>query len=197
MFNKEAFLEDAKKVHLNIDDTNVREEIDNFIDYDRLLFSKVLDDIYNNVVGNTMFTLLMMKLPIGQKLKIINIGPVENSEKYERDSVFPILKDRLWTSKEECRTIAGYVISNICHNYFDFYSYCMAKERIKQLAVFKPFGTKNSSKDKVHPIVIPLYKPRFGHIGYVQGKSYSAYELQQFPIPTIFRFNLDWLKKYT
>jgi hypothetical protein len=36
MFNREAFLEDVKRIHLDVGDTlpdiNVREELDNFID---------------------------------------------------------------------------------------------------------------------------------------------------------------------
>jgi hypothetical protein len=58
-FNKDAFLEDAKNVHLKEGDTlpdiDVRREIDRFIDYDRSLFSKALDEVCSNIVGNTMF----------------------------------------------------------------------------------------------------------------------------------------------
>jgi hypothetical protein len=78
MFNREAFLEDVKRVHPLTDelpDTYARRELDNFIDYDKLLFSKALDDICNNVVGNTMFMLLMTKKPPGMRLRIIDIGP--------------------------------------------------------------------------------------------------------------------------
>ncbi|MDR0695701.1 MAG: hypothetical protein LBF56_02960, partial [Holosporales bacterium] len=55
--------------------TDVRNALDNVIDYDRSLFSKALDEICNNIVGNTMFKLLLTKLPPGQKVKISDIGP--------------------------------------------------------------------------------------------------------------------------
>ncbi|MDR1234417.1 MAG: hypothetical protein LBJ92_04740 [Holosporales bacterium] len=93
-FNKEVFLRDVgvsanligmfsrvnrtRYTVSNIPD--IRDRIDEFIDYDKSLFSKALDDICNNIVGNTMFTLLMMNLPPDQKLRIINIGPEEAKE---------------------------------------------------------------------------------------------------------------------
>ncbi|MDR1234396.1 MAG: hypothetical protein LBJ92_04635 [Holosporales bacterium] len=78
MFNRAVFLEDTNKTHpimSNIPD--IRDKIDEFIDYDKSLFSKALDDVCNNIVGNSMFTLLMMNLPPNKKLSIINIGPAE------------------------------------------------------------------------------------------------------------------------
>ncbi|MDR0744543.1 MAG: hypothetical protein LBE97_01140 [Holosporales bacterium] len=76
MFNEEAFLEDARKIHSLPDKIlDVRREINKFIDYDKTLFSKALDDICNNIVGNTMFRFLITKLPPGRRLRIIDIGP--------------------------------------------------------------------------------------------------------------------------
>jgi hypothetical protein len=80
-FNKTAFLEDAKRVHLKVGDSlsdvSVRGQLEDFIDYDKTLFSKALDDVCSNIVGNTMFGLLMVKKPPGLRLKIVNIGPKE------------------------------------------------------------------------------------------------------------------------
>jgi hypothetical protein len=81
-FNTAAFLGDARRVHLRVHlevgdtlpDIDVRERIDEFIDYDKSLFSRALDDVCSNVVGRMMFTLLMTKKPPGQRLKITNIG---------------------------------------------------------------------------------------------------------------------------
>jgi hypothetical protein len=68
-FNKELFIEDVKKTHLNKEEitrfdkgNNIREELDSIIDYDKVLFSKALDDICNNSIGNTMFRLLLVKV---------------------------------------------------------------------------------------------------------------------------------------
>jgi hypothetical protein len=77
MFNNEAFLEDVKKVHLKVDDTLSGIPLQGFTDDDKSLISKALDDICNNIVGNTMFMLLMTKKPPGQRLRIIDIGPEE------------------------------------------------------------------------------------------------------------------------
>jgi hypothetical protein len=87
-FNKTAFLEDAKKVHLlpgeiskfeSIPDEDVRDRLDTFIDYeDNPRFSAALGEICINMVGRTMFKVLMTKLPPGSRLRIIDIGPVES-----------------------------------------------------------------------------------------------------------------------
>jgi hypothetical protein len=81
-FNATAFLEDANKVHLTNPDTipdyEVREKLNTFVDYGgNPRFSTALDEICTNVVGRTMFKMLMRKLPSGQMLKITDIGPVE------------------------------------------------------------------------------------------------------------------------
>jgi hypothetical protein len=84
MFNREAFLEDVKRIHSLTDELvniDVRRELDNFIDYDELLFSKALDDICNNVVGKTMFMLLIAKKSPGMSLRIIDIGPEQSRTK--------------------------------------------------------------------------------------------------------------------
>jgi hypothetical protein len=273
-------------LHLNPDDTlpdiDVREELDNFIDYDRSLFSRVLDDICNNVVGNTMFRLLMMKLSPWIRLRIIDIGPRENrrplveqtgssyshtmhavrinlnvynkdgigiperqyycvdkrgnitlklkslsgsifhefihclhhmkdSERYERDRTLPDPEDELWTSREECRTIAGYIIPDIfdpiCDNCFDLYE-SVSKHLPVRPTITKPVPCALSKK-LPHRSLIPKkilqtqatisrvipYRPRFGHIGYVRGRlEYSEENLLQYC--RWLNFNLDWTKKY-
>ncbi|MDR1234398.1 MAG: hypothetical protein LBJ92_04645 [Holosporales bacterium] len=242
MFNRAVFLEDTNKTHpimSNIPD--IRSKIDEFIDYDKSLFSKALDDICNNIVGNSMFTLLMMKLSPGKRLKIINIGPEEAGKQpvdqtgsscfwhgininlnvydisgvgiperqyycidekgnitlklkslsgsifhefvhclhYAEDPIGcgadadenSLPKGNPWTSNEELRTISGYIdpgiYDPICDNCFDFYNYCIAKDRIRSTAIFKPcIGEKGSIKVHHYPIKIPRYTPRVGHIGY-------------------------------
>jgi hypothetical protein len=224
-FNTVAFLEDAMKVHLRVGDTlsdaDVMRKLDTFIDYgDNCRFSKALDEICTNVVGRTMFKLLICKLTPCRILKIIDVGPNETGELlhdqtgssysysthtvkinlnvysssgigiserqyYCMDSkrnIVPKLKSlsasvfhefvhclhhledgirydayrdknslpagNPWTTKEELRTISGYIEKDdyasvniydpIFDNCFDFYNYCIAKERMKSLAVFKP-----------------------------------------------------------
>jgi hypothetical protein len=88
-FNTTAFLDDAKRVHLrsysevsefgSIPYTSVRSRLteitlDGFTDDEEELVSKALDDICSNVVGNTMFRLLMAK-KLPDELTITNIGP--------------------------------------------------------------------------------------------------------------------------
>jgi hypothetical protein len=84
MFDKSLFLADVKNVHTatselfrieEIPEAEVRNRLDESVDYDKNLFSKVLDDVCSNIVGNTMFRILIAKLPPGQKLKIADLGP--------------------------------------------------------------------------------------------------------------------------
>jgi hypothetical protein len=81
MFNKSAFLTAVRIIHQSgfesIKETEVRSKLDTVIDYDKSVFSKVLDNICNNIVGNTMFKLLLTKLPTEQKIKITNISKME------------------------------------------------------------------------------------------------------------------------
>jgi hypothetical protein len=88
-FNTNQFIIDAKAIHLTSDelgrfeaipDTTVRGELDKFIDYDKSLFSEVLDDICDNIVGRTMFKILIIKLTPGQRIKIVNIGHIEEGK---------------------------------------------------------------------------------------------------------------------
>jgi hypothetical protein len=63
--------------------------------------------------------------------------------------------------------------------------------------VFKPVIARATGPKKIQPkpVAIPRYKPRFGHIGYVKGRSeYSDAELQQ--LHTAFQFPLAWPRKY-
>jgi hypothetical protein len=277
-FNKAAFLEDANKVHLEVGGTlpviNVRREIDKFIDYDRSLFSRALDDICSNIVGNTMFTLLMTKLSPGRRLGIIDIGPaetrtvealvdqkgssysreihavninlnvykrsgigirarqyycidekggialkrksvpsslfhefthylhhVEDAEQYERDRTPPDPRDELWTSKEECRTIAGYIAPNIfdpiCDNCFHLCESVTEPTQRHPVA-----GIKSTTYRMIvgnptcSPTAVPVipYRPRLGHIGYVKGAEYSKEDLLQFR--RNLNFDLAWPKRY-
>jgi hypothetical protein len=233
-FNIAAFLDDAKKVHLNTGDTlpvdNVKERLDEFIDYDRSLFSRVLDDICSNVVGNMMFTLLMMNLPSGQRLKIINIGPeqtrtgnplvdqegssyadydvwvnlnvydssgigipyrqyycvdenknislkpkslsgsifhefthclhhVEDSGRYDRECRSAVPKP--WDTKEERRTISGYidpdVFDPICDNCFHLYDSIVSGKPYMPRIGHCGYRSNNLSKDKDNRTKLSAY----------------------------------------
>jgi hypothetical protein len=81
-FNTQLSIEDVRKVHLSnlntIPDDEVREKLNTFVDYEgNPRFSTALGEICTNVVGRTMFKILMLKKPSGKKLKIIDIGPRE------------------------------------------------------------------------------------------------------------------------
>ncbi|MDR1609749.1 MAG: hypothetical protein LBR78_02770 [Holosporales bacterium] len=282
-FNTTAFLEDAKRIHLKEGDTlpdiDVRRMLSaitlhGFTADDRERISKALDDICSNVVGNTMFGLLMTKLPPGLRLRIIDIGPeqtrtekppigqkgssysheihtvninlnvyyrsgigipcrqyyciderggittkpksissslfhefthflhhIEDPVRYDRDRHSPDPEDELWTSREECRTIAGYISPDIfdpiCDNCFHLY------ESVTEPIQYSPAGIKSTvyritvGKTPLHcPTAVPVipYRPRLGHIGYVKGDEYSNSELQQ--LNTTFHFPLAWPKQY-
>jgi hypothetical protein len=82
-FNTNQFIIDAKTIHLTQDeipkfeaipDTAVRSELDKFIDYDKSLFSTALDDICENIVGRTMFKILIIKLTPCSRIRITDIG---------------------------------------------------------------------------------------------------------------------------
>jgi hypothetical protein len=88
MFNNQLFLNDIKNIHLNtyestifssINDRDVRSRLDSIIDIDSTLISHnygvlnnsdideqmyrdILDNICNNIVGNTMFKILLIKM---------------------------------------------------------------------------------------------------------------------------------------
>jgi hypothetical protein len=81
-FNKELFLENTRNIHLintnTIPDYEVREKLNTFVDYEgNPRISTALGEICTNVVGRTMFKILMSTLPPGQKIRITNIGPME------------------------------------------------------------------------------------------------------------------------
>jgi hypothetical protein len=91
LYNTINFLNNAKRIHLKSNDEllafesipvmNVRSKLtdivlDGFTDDGKALISKVLDDICNNVVGNTMFMMLVAKKDPSE-LTITNIGPKE------------------------------------------------------------------------------------------------------------------------
>jgi hypothetical protein len=257
MFNRTLFLNDVKNIHLkpnelpkfeSVLEKDVRLKLDEFLEYDKALFSKALDDVCNNFVGNTMFRLLVIKMPAGQKVKVVNIGPnligesltkqkgssydgrnvkinlnvydssgigiperqyycadakgqivlklksvvgslfhefthclhhIEEPEKYVMYSnITSLPKNNPWGTKEERRTISGYIEKDtytpadvsdpICDNCFSF---CDA------MASNTP------------------YIPRVGHEGYVKGESMTpSEELIEFhKNPT---FPLAWPKKY-
>jgi hypothetical protein len=89
--NKELFIEDVKKIHLNnpeesiafdaIQDEEVRQKLSNFIDCgDNTRISMALNEICTNLIGRTMFKLLMSRLSHGKKVKITDIGPRETGK---------------------------------------------------------------------------------------------------------------------
>ncbi|MDR1289146.1 MAG: hypothetical protein LBJ77_02005 [Holosporales bacterium] len=97
--NKELFLENVREIHLTsseeivdydaIPDTDVRERLSEIIELDKALvshrrktlsnlpthkeiFNKALDHICSNVVGNTMFKLLLAKAGRTKKIYLVN-----------------------------------------------------------------------------------------------------------------------------
>jgi hypothetical protein len=80
-FNEETFKKNVLDIHLKpeelsiyyaIPDAEVRKKLGKFIKYgDNQRFSAALDEICENIVGRTMFMVLMTKLQIKKKLMYI------------------------------------------------------------------------------------------------------------------------------
>jgi hypothetical protein len=78
-FNETKFLENVQKIHLKpeeiliysgIPDAEVREKLNKFVDYgSNPRFSRALDEICENLVGRTMFKLLITKMISNDTLK--------------------------------------------------------------------------------------------------------------------------------
>ncbi|MDR1333298.1 MAG: hypothetical protein LBJ69_02750 [Holosporales bacterium] len=98
-FNRELFLENVRKIHLTdseemvaydaIPDTDVRKRLSEIIELDKTLisykgktlsnlathketFNRALDNVCSNVVGNTMFKLLLVKVSRARKIHLVN-----------------------------------------------------------------------------------------------------------------------------
>jgi hypothetical protein len=257
MFNKTLFLNDVKNIHLKPDELSkfesilekdVKKKLDEFIEYDKALFSKALDDVCNNFVGNTMFRLLIVKMPTGQKVKIVNIGPRErNKALAEQDGssydnyvveINPNVYDangigipeRQYYCVDErgqivlkLKSVAGSIFHEFTHclhhvSDLERYTICSNKASLPKK---NPWGTKEERRtisgyvetDAYTPMDVydPIcdncfnfcdamgsstqYLPRAGHEGYVRGGSMTpSKELLEFHETP--NFTIVWLKKY-
>jgi hypothetical protein len=91
--NEAKFLESVQKIHLKLDevpiysaisDAKARKKLDDFIDCgENSRFSQALDEICENIVGKTMFRVLMAKTMAGNVLK--SKGKIKIKDQYERD----------------------------------------------------------------------------------------------------------------
>jgi glutaredoxin-related protein len=112
-FNEVKFLENVQRIHLKLDeisiyeaiaDTDVRVKLYDFVGYDtdpqfsvvNTRFSAALDEICANIVGRTMFKVLMTKMTLGNILK--TKGKIKIKEQDERGKGSRYLHEE-WTVK--------------------------------------------------------------------------------------------------
>jgi hypothetical protein len=140
-FNITKFLENTQKIHLKSDevpiyaaiqDTEVRAKLDDFIDYGKNpRFSKALDEICANIVGRTMFRVLMTKLHI-QKNNVRLVPHDDKGSKYKEYIVYVNLSfykengegipsryyyyiDKKGKIKMKLKSLAGSIFHEFCH----------------------------------------------------------------------------------
>jgi hypothetical protein len=97
-FNETKFLENAPKIHLKpeelptyaaIADADVRVKLDEFVDYDaNPRFSATLGEICENLVGRTMFKLLITKMIAGNTLKTNGKIKIQEQDEKPKGSRF-------------------------------------------------------------------------------------------------------------
>ncbi|MDR1236081.1 MAG: hypothetical protein LBJ96_03665, partial [Holosporaceae bacterium] len=144
-FNEIKFLENVQKIHLNpeelsiysaIPDAEVREKLEEFVKYGKNpRFSAALDEICENIVGRTMFKVLITKLK--NKKKIMHIEPHdEDGSKYKKFIVYVNLSfyeengtgvslrkyfylDEKGEIKTKLKSLAGSVFHEFCHGLHD------------------------------------------------------------------------------
>jgi hypothetical protein len=144
-FNEVDFLKSAQKIHLKLEeipiyetipDAEVRKKLDEFIDYGKNpRFSKALDEICENIVGRTMFKVLMTKLQIEKKR--MYIVPYEgNGSGYDKFVVYVNLSfyeengegvplrhyfyiDDKNEIKMKLKSLAGSIFHEFCHGLHD------------------------------------------------------------------------------
>jgi hypothetical protein len=127
---------------------------------------------------------------------------IEDGCSYGRDRIPTKPEDELWTSKEECRTIAGYINRStydpICDNCFHLYEVVAEPLQLYQQAGVKSTAFRLTvAGPTIHHVKIKRiqYYPRLGHIGYVKGRQYYSIEkLQTFYISL--NFDLAWPMVY-
>ncbi|MDR2724288.1 MAG: hypothetical protein LBB25_03755, partial [Holosporaceae bacterium] len=99
IFNYLKFANAVKSIHLkpeeiltyeSIPDAEVRKKLDDFIDYEKNpRFSVTLDEICENIVGRTMFKMLMTKLMLQHKtMRICEHHNPNKGSYYEDNAVY-------------------------------------------------------------------------------------------------------------
>jgi hypothetical protein len=142
-FNESKFLENVQKIHLKsneisiyraIADTAVRMKLDEFVDYGKNpRFSAALDEICANIVGRTMFKLLMTKMSVHKQTMRILEHTVEkygsyyskntvyiNLNRYEADGSGKTHRQYYGATEEgkifpKLKSMAGSIFHEFCH----------------------------------------------------------------------------------
>jgi hypothetical protein len=144
-FNEIKFSENVQKIHLNpgkfstysaIPDAKVREKLEEFVKYGKNpRFSVALDEICENIVGRTMFKLLITKLQVEKELMYIK-PYVEDGSKYKKPVIYVNLSfyeengtgipsrkyfyiDEKGEIKTKLKSLTGSVFHEFCHGLHD------------------------------------------------------------------------------
>ncbi|MDR0630594.1 MAG: hypothetical protein LBF70_00980 [Holosporales bacterium] len=133
-FNTSKFIANVRKIHLTtiqerraynlIPGGKVLTRLENFIDYgDNQHISEALDKTCDNFVGNTMFRVLLSKLPPGQKIKITNIGPSQTRQLINQ-------KGSSYSHRTHKVKINLNVYNNFCIGIPERQYYCVDKDEV-------------------------------------------------------------------
>jgi hypothetical protein len=144
-FNETKFLEDVQKIHLKpdelpiysaISDTEVREKLKKFIIYEENpQLSAALDEICANLVGRTMFKVLMAKLK-AEKKRICVVYYEGDGSYYKKSTVYVNLSfykengegissrkyfyiNKKGKIKTKLKSLAGSIFHEFCHGLHD------------------------------------------------------------------------------
>ncbi|MDR2067811.1 MAG: hypothetical protein LBP41_02365 [Holosporaceae bacterium] len=147
-FNEKEFLEDVQEKHMReksesdayakISDPEVRRKLADFVKYDgNPMISRALDEICANVVGRTMFKVLMAKMKVQKRksLKIEKIHDPEEGSFYEDGVVYVnfyesngagkngryyfYIKKENREIKMKLKSLAGSIFHEFCHALHD------------------------------------------------------------------------------
>jgi hypothetical protein len=144
IFNRKKFANAVKSIHLKpeeistyeaIPDSEVRKRLDEFIDYEKNpRFSAALDEICENIVGRTMFKVLITKLTVQHKTMCITTHYEGNGSMYDESVVYVNLSfyeengegipyhfyiDKKGEIKLKLKSLAGSIFHEFCHGLHD------------------------------------------------------------------------------
>jgi hypothetical protein len=178
IFNNEKFTNAVKSIHLkpeefstyeSIPDSEVRTKLNGFIDYgENPRFSVALEEICENIVGRTMFRILMTKLMLRHKRMLLTHHDGDGS-KYEESVVYVNLSfykengggipsryyfyiDEKGEIKLKLKSLAGSIFHEFCHGLHDVSGTHISSKRNVLCVKDTPFKTTWSKDEELRTI---------------------------------------------